>query len=207
MSPLLFAGQLANNVNLPLAIWSPTPVEDVMEPDGRLFRHVRVLPGVPRQVGLALAGDKAPVDCGNVMLAGNREDGVKSAAIPARHVFRAKNRPMKLLKCLHHFLEILRPAVVMEGDDIGKLNLDARNRRHCIQGCPVSMKQAAGDWLCGMCAARPGEYLGDQSEDQVVLVDGITFRNRARTAVVRLVPHIPARIRGSLAKAPTTPLT
>ena len=57
------------------------------------------------------------------------QDGVEGAAGAARHVFGAEDGAVILLEPLDVLLEVFGPAVVVEGDDVGLFDLDARRWR------------------------------------------------------------------------------
>ena len=56
------AGEFANQVDFMLAIGSSIRIKNIVEPHRRLFQNIRPLPGIPRQIGLGLSVDQAPVD-------------------------------------------------------------------------------------------------------------------------------------------------
>src|SRR4051794_38825063 len=80
------SGELADQVNLPLAVRAVVLAKHFVKPDSRFFSDVRTPPRVPRQVGLRLTNDEAPVDGSNVLAFRNWEDRVERAAIAAGHV-------------------------------------------------------------------------------------------------------------------------
>src|SRR5690349_14320165 len=82
------AGNSFNEFRFCCAVWRAIGSEDLVEPDGRLAIRVRVLPGVPRQVGLRLSLHQSPVDRRDVVTLGQWQYPFKSAAVAARHVFR-----------------------------------------------------------------------------------------------------------------------
>ena len=84
-----------------------------MKPHRGLVENVGMLPRLPRQIRLGLAGDESPINRPDPLLLRDRQYRVKRAAHRARHVFRADHRAVVLLQ-LHHFtLEVLRPAVTL----------------------------------------------------------------------------------------------
>src|SRR5438046_4722855 len=60
--PAWFASHPPDQINFGLTIGSPVGVEYIMEPDGRFRGHVWALPTIPREAGLLLTVDEAPVD-------------------------------------------------------------------------------------------------------------------------------------------------
>ena len=171
------------------AIW----IEDFVKPDGRPFQGVRAIPGIPRQPGLRFAGNQAPVDRSDTMFLRNRQRVVEGAARAARHVFGADEWPVILLQPFDALLEILRPAVVVEGDDVGLIDLNATHGVERFVGGPVSVPDAAGERLRGVLLASPCEDLGKKVEDQFDLVLRICLAVRTVVAIVRLIPHIPGK--------------
>ena len=97
---------------------------------------------------------------------------------------------MVLLEEQDVLLEVFRPAVVVEGEDIGVLGLDTRDGRHCFEGGPVALPKAAGEGLGGMGGASPCEDLGQELLDLVAL--GLSFFGGVGVDVVGLIPEIPA---------------
>ncbi len=89
-------------------------MENVVEPDGGMPVGVRMLPGVPRQIGLRFPFDQSPVDRGHVIFLRNRQRTLKGAAHSARHVFGAKNRAMVRLQPHDALLELLRVCCIRE---------------------------------------------------------------------------------------------
>ena len=109
-----FARQFPDELRFVLAIGSPIRFEDVVEPDWRLSMNVWMLPRFPRQRGLRLSGDQAPVDRCNLVFLCNGKDRVKRAAGGASHVLRAEDRPLQPLQSGQMRFEILWPAVIVE---------------------------------------------------------------------------------------------
>src|SRR6185437_8298407 len=71
-----FSRQGTNNTYFLFPIWLSRLGEDVVEPDRRRLHYIRMLPGFPGIERLRLSGDKAPINGGDVMGFGNRQDGV-----------------------------------------------------------------------------------------------------------------------------------
>jgi len=68
-SPLPLApGHLLDKLHFLGPVGFSVEVEDVVEPHGRLAVGVRFLPGIPRQVGLCLTRNKAPIVCRHLVL-------------------------------------------------------------------------------------------------------------------------------------------
>src|SRR5699024_6417008 len=65
--------QLANHSDFGVLIGPSIGPQQIVEPDFR-NRCVRVVPGIPREVGLGLAGDPAPVECTNIAPLRNGEN-------------------------------------------------------------------------------------------------------------------------------------
>lgn len=108
---------------------------------------------------LTLPVFEAPVDRGDAMLFCDGQDRVKSAANGACHIFGAQNRAVVSLQSSDLFFEIPRPTVVVEGQDIGVLQLDRCHRRRLVFGSEIILKDAAGERLLRVCLSRPWEHL------------------------------------------------
>ena len=137
-------GKPANDFSFARSVGRSVGVEDVVKPDGRLFVHVRVLPGVPRQVSLALACDQSPVDGADMMIVSDGEHRIKGAACAACHVLRTDDGAAVRLERLDASFKLFGPAIVVESDDVrlGQLNLDGRAFLGSIR--PVALPQATG---------------------------------------------------------------
>src|SRR5689334_2134114 len=85
-------GDFANERHLGGGVGLPIEPEDIVKPHRRLAVGVRMLPGVPRQPGLRLSRDEAPVDGGDVVLSGDGQDRLKRTPARARHVLGAPDR-------------------------------------------------------------------------------------------------------------------
>src|ERR1039457_1488526 len=66
-------GHLRDELHLLGPVGFPIEAEDVVEPHGRLAVGVGFLPGIPRQVSLCLARDKAPIEGRHLVLLGHRQ--------------------------------------------------------------------------------------------------------------------------------------
>src|SRR6185312_3098420 len=109
-----FSRQGTNDAYFLFPIWLSRLSEDVVKPDRRRLHYIRMLPGFPGIERLRLSGDKAPINGGDVMGFGNRQDGVEGAPNGAGHVFGADERTMIALEPANVLLEAFRPAVVVE---------------------------------------------------------------------------------------------
>ena len=72
--------QLADQVCFMLTIRPSIRIKDFVKPDGGRVQNIRSFPGVPGQVGLSFANHKSPIDGSDMVLLGDREDSVESAA-------------------------------------------------------------------------------------------------------------------------------
>src|SRR5882672_4800398 len=98
--------------------------ENVVEPNRWLMVNIRMLPGIPRKVRLRLPCHKAPIDRRDAVLSGNGQGALKRAAIAPRHIFRAQNRPVKLLEPEHASLKFFGLVVVVERNHVRQRELD-----------------------------------------------------------------------------------
>src|ERR1044071_640721 len=80
-------GQRADLVDLGLAIRPAIGVEYVVVPDHGRSLRVRLLPGIPREVGLRLPEHETPVDHADVAPERDRQRAVERRAGAARPVF------------------------------------------------------------------------------------------------------------------------
>src|ERR1700722_7775103 len=85
-------GQLADRLNFGVPVRPSIGLQQVCKPKLR-NRRVRVVPGVPRNVGLGLTGDQPPIDRTNVVPLRNRQDPVDGTAQGPRQVLGAEDRP------------------------------------------------------------------------------------------------------------------
>ena len=109
---------------------------------------------------------------------------------------------MERLQQLHVRLKVLRPAVVVEAEDVRLLDLDARQRRHSGQRTPITVPQAAGERLSWLRGTGPGKDPRQKAQDDLVLIAGVALSVGAVIAIVRLIPHVPgqnARIKSECA--------
>ena len=142
--PNLSAGDLADEVYFLLLIRFAVAVEDFVEPFGGLAVGIRMLPGIPGQEGLRFAGDQAPVDGGDFVFFRDGQDSFEGAALRAGHIFGAKDRAVVAFQPLDALLEFGGRAVVVEGNDIGVVELDALHGRELFVAGPVAFPDAAG---------------------------------------------------------------
>src|SRR3954454_11045917 len=111
--------------------------EDFVEPDRRLAIGVGMLPRVPRQKRLRLAGDQAPVDGAYVIFLGDRQRAFEGAAVTARHIFRANDRAFIAEQIFQAAFESFRLVVTVERDHIGLLDLDFFRGIHFFRRRPI----------------------------------------------------------------------
>ncbi len=122
-------GQAPDQRRLRRVVRRAVVAEHLVEPHGRLAVDVRAAPRVPRQVRLRLALDQAPVDRADVVLLQDRERTLERAAVAARHVLRADERPLVDLQLPDARLELGRRVVAVKGDDVRHRELHAIDRR------------------------------------------------------------------------------
>src|ERR1700756_4221067 len=106
--------QVTDDLRFTIAVGTAIGIQNIMEPNWRRLKHVRLLPGVPGKISLRLPRHETPVDRSDVVLLRYRQYGVKCASHGTRHVFGAKNRPMISFQRLHTRFENLRPAGIMK---------------------------------------------------------------------------------------------
>src|ERR1700681_2003082 len=75
---------------------------------------VRILPGVPWEIGLCFTRDQSPVDGTDLMPPGDRQDALDRASKAARQVLRQDDRPMIADQPLQMPLEFPWGLVVVE---------------------------------------------------------------------------------------------
>src|SRR5215203_3250737 len=90
--------------------------EDLVEPHGWFAIDVGVAPRIPRQVRLRLALHQAPVDGANAVLLEDGQRAAERAAVAARHVLRADDRPLVALQLPDPRLELRWRVVAVERD-------------------------------------------------------------------------------------------
>ncbi len=120
--------KLPDQVHFMLAIRFAIGIKDVVEPNRWLHKHIRPLPGIPRQIRLRLAIHQPPVDDANVILQRDRQIGVEQTVGASCHVLGAENWPVIGFELHDVLLEIFRKAVIMEGQNIGLRQLDLFDR-------------------------------------------------------------------------------
>src|SRR6266536_4927252 len=125
---LLLRGELPDQIHFRLSIRRSVGPEHVVEPDGRLVQHIGMLPRLPGQVRLRPAGDEPPVDHADPLPLRDRQYRLERASHRARHVLRANHRSVVPLEPRDLTPEVLRPAVVVKGDDIGLAQLNLLQR-------------------------------------------------------------------------------
>ena len=103
--------------------------------------------------------------------------------------------------------EIFGPAVIVEGENVGLFDLDARDGGHGVEGGPVAMPEATGERLRGMRGAGPGKNLGQKFLNESLFIGDLAVGVRGSLPLSGSFQRSQARTRGSLAKAPMTPLT
>jgi hypothetical protein len=188
--------EFPDEVDLVLTVGGVVLAEDFVEPDGGLGEGVGARPGVPRVVGLGLAGDESPVDGRDVVLLGDRQVVVEGAAGAAGHVLGAEDGAAERLELLDARFELFGPAVVVEADNVGLGKLNFCGGAFAIGVRPVAYPDAAGEGLGGMLGACPGEGEWKQMVDALGLVG---CRRILLGGIVGLVPDVPcehARIVG-----------
>lgn len=102
----LRGGDFADEGDFLFAVGLTVVAEDFVEPEFGFGLDVRLLPGIPGVPGLGFAGDQAPIDGGDLVLLGDRQDALEGAALGAGHVFRAENRAMISLQLADVLQEI-----------------------------------------------------------------------------------------------------
>jgi len=189
--PLASACKLMNEVYFALAVRASIMPKDLMKPDGGLGEDIRMLPGVPGKIRLGLTGDETPVNGCDVQLFSEGEDGIEGAAAAARHIFRTDDGTVERLKGSYASLKLLRPAIVMEADDIALRKLDLRDRGFFSRVAPVTGPHATGERLRGMGRPSPGEGFGQQTRHELGLV--LRLAEAVAVVIVRLVPDVPGK--------------
>src|ERR1044071_2173134 len=164
------AGHAPDELHLFGHVRRPVVAEDLVEPDGRLAVGVGAPPGVPGQVGLRPALHEAPVDHPDVVRLADRQPAEEEAAVAARHVLGADHRAVVALEPVDALLKLRRGVVVVEGDDVGELYLQAIRRRHLLRCRPVALPRPARQGLYGPGRARPRERLRQERQHEVDLV-------------------------------------
>src|SRR6516162_2054377 len=94
---------------------------------------------------------------------------VEGASRRSGHVFGADDWAMLLLEPYHAALEVLRPAVIVEANDVGILQLDLLHLRRAVFR-PVAFPESASQGLSQVCRTRPGKSLRQQRLHQIDLV-------------------------------------
>src|SRR5262249_47419475 len=123
------AGQLPDQIDLFGAVRRAVLLEDFVKPDGRFPVDIRPLPRIPRQKGLRLACDEAPVDGRDFIFFGDGQRPLKGALIAARHVFGAKDRAVESLQPLDALLEFGGVVVIVKRDHVRVFELNPFHRR------------------------------------------------------------------------------
>src|ERR1039458_2523311 len=182
---------LADEIHFFLPVGSAVAAENVLEPHRRLPVDVGRLPGIPRQEHLPFSRNQARSQRRNTIFLRDGENRLNGATLAARHEARAQHRPPVRLQPLNALLEFLRPLVVLEGDDVGALDLDLLRRAQFIGARPVALPHAADDRLRGQCRAGVIEKLRQQRQHLFVLVDWLGLPESAGVQIVRLVPQVP----------------
>ena len=123
-----------------------------------------MLPRLPRQLRLRLAGDESPIDRPDPFLLGNGQHRVKRATHRTDHVLGADYRPVVLLKPRHLTLEVLRPAIVMKRDYVrlAQLNLLQFTQVGSVTR-DVDGPHAAGERLHGIRFTAPTRTLAAEA--------------------------------------------
>src|ERR1700761_9075706 len=85
------SGQLSKQLRLVLAIRLVILTEDFVKPDGWLNIDIGTLPGIPRQVGLRLADDQAPIDRSYIVFSCDRQRVIKGRTGSTGHIFGAQD--------------------------------------------------------------------------------------------------------------------
>ncbi len=119
----------------------------------------------------------------------NRQNRVKRAPVPARHVLRADQRPVQRPQLMNARLKNLRPVVVVKADHIRLAQLNLRRLALLRRIAPVPAPHPTRQRLHRLLLARPRKHLRQQ------LIHALHLRRHIRrhiaAIVVRLVPHIP----------------
>src|SRR3954466_10699350 len=111
-------GHGAELVDLDLAIRRAIGMKDIVVPDDRWTLRVRLLPGIPREIGLRLSEYEAPVDHADVQAAADGQRAVEGRAGAACQVLGADEGPAVRLQLRNAPLEHLGPVVHMERDHV-----------------------------------------------------------------------------------------
>ena len=83
-------------------------------PDLQRSIDIRPLPGVPGEIGLALAGDQSPLYGADLVSLGDRQDALDRASEAARQVFREDDRALIAHQPAQSPLEFFWSLVVVE---------------------------------------------------------------------------------------------
>src|ERR1700761_7838064 len=115
--------QLADRLNFGVPVRPSIGLQQVCKPKLRSCR-VRVIPGVPRNVGLGLTSDQPPIDRTDVVPLRNWQDPANGTAQGPSQVLRAEDRPPQRGQLCDPGLEACWFVIAVEGDHIGVVQLD-----------------------------------------------------------------------------------
>lgn len=86
-------------------------------------------------------------------------------------------------------LELLGPAIVMEGDDVAFCELNFGYGALFGRIAPITGPDAAGEGLGGVSGPSPVEGLGEEGGDQLGLI--LRLAETVAVVIVGLVPDVP----------------
>src|SRR6516165_7531328 len=114
-----------------------------------------MIPRVPGEVGLSLPGNQSPIECTNVMCLRNWQDVLNGAAQGPSQVLGAQDRPSLRVELRDAGLKVGRPAVAVERDDVGVVELNAADRAAEFGVRPLAVPHPTRQWLTGINRACP----------------------------------------------------
>ena len=133
-------------------------VRKLVKPDCRFAIGVGMLPRIPRQVGLSLSSDEAPVDCGDFILLRNRKRSLNVLLFP-RPCIQCTTAGGYSVSTTSRVSQTLRPRRSCERDNVRKINLEAIHWIHSIITRPVAFPDSTRQRLLWASFTRPGKCL------------------------------------------------
>src|SRR5580704_5750217 len=188
---LLSRNDLADELSLFGLVQDAIGAKDFVEPFLGLAINIRMLPRTPGEERLRFSGDKAPVDGGDFVFFCDGKNALKGAALGPGHVFGTQDGPVIFLQFFKVLQKVGGLAVIVEGENVGLLELDLLDGVEFFEGSPVPVPEAAGEGLRGTDFASPSEGLRKYGADEVALVGQFLLFVAAFVHAARLIPHVP----------------
>src|SRR4029077_20119035 len=129
---------LPDERNLFFTVGLPVGVKDLVVPDRRLMIDIRVLPGIPRIIGLRFSRNQSPIDCRYLVFLCDWQDALERAAGAAGHIFGAQDRPVELLQKHHMLREIVGLGVIVERENVRQFQLNFLHGAEFSQTSPIA---------------------------------------------------------------------